>query len=165
MELGHLVNVLLWEGMWVNLIRWVKYLTGSRKSVRFLIMFWVYCPFSHFDEWLAQKPFEMNAIKLAHPFWCWLFYDLEVTAEFQKKLLRFFHWLRLLSGRTYIFRSFFEMPFSTFLLRTGNWKNSKKFFWLWYCLFYWHQLLKRIVASSLRKCHNLKLNKNLICTT
>ena len=115
MELGHLVNVLPWEGMWVNLIRWLKYLTGSRKSVRFLIMFWVYCPFSHFDEWLAQKPFEMNAIKLAHPFWCWLFYDLEVTAEFQKKLLRFFHWLRLLSGRTYIFRSFFEMPFSTFL--------------------------------------------------
>ena len=164
MELGHLVNVLLWEGMWVNLIRWVKYLTGSRKSVRFLIMFWVYCPFSHFDEWLAQKPFEMNAIKLAHPFWCWLFYDLEVTAEFQKKTFAFFSLIAVIV-RTYIFRSFFEMPFSTFLLRTGNWKNSKKFFWLWYCLFYWHQLLKRIVASSLRKCHNLKLNKNLICTT
>ena len=127
MELGHLVNILPWEGMWVNLIRWVKYLTGSRKSVRFLIMFWVYCPFSHFDEWLAQKPFEMNAIKLAHPFWCWLFYDLEVTAEFQKKLLRFFHWLRLLSGRTFL-DSFLKCLFLHFYWEQVIEKIARNFF-------------------------------------
>ena len=114
-------------GMWVNLIRWVKYLTGSRNSVRFLIMFWVYCPFSHFDEWLAQKPFEMNAIKLAHPFWCWLFYDLGVTAEFQKKKTWVFSLIAVIV-RTYIFRFFLKCLFPHFYWEQVIEKIARKFF-------------------------------------